>query len=41
MAENSSPGTRQSDSKNLDWFGEKERKFAELSMPNFTYSSSS
>jgi hypothetical protein len=43
MAEKSSPGTRQADGKNLDWFGEKERKLAKLSMslPTFTYRSSS
>jgi hypothetical protein len=37
MAEKSSPGTRQTDSKNLVWFGEIERKSAKLSMPTFTY----
>ncbi len=41
MAEKSSPGTRQTDSKNLVWFGEIERKLAKLSMPTFTYRSSS
>jgi hypothetical protein len=30
----SSPGTRQTDGKNLVWFGEIERKLAKLSMPN-------
>jgi hypothetical protein len=33
MAEKSSLGTRQTDGKNLVWFGEIERKFAKLSMP--------
>jgi hypothetical protein len=33
MAEKSSLGTRQTDSKNLGWFGEIERKLAKLSMP--------
>jgi hypothetical protein len=38
MAEKkSSPGTRQTDSKNLVWFGEIGRKLAKLSMPTFTY----
>jgi hypothetical protein len=41
MAESSSPGTRQTDGKNLVWFGEIERKLAKLSMPTFTYRSSS
>ncbi len=41
MAEKSSPGTRQTDGKNLIWFGERERKFAKLSMIIFTYRSSS
>ena len=41
MAEKSSPGTRQTDDKNLVWFGEIERKLAKLSMPTFTYRSSS
>jgi hypothetical protein len=41
MAEKSSPGTRQIDGKNLVWFGEMERKLAKLSMPTFTYRSSS
>jgi hypothetical protein len=41
MAEKSSPGTRQADGKNLVWFGEIERKLAKLSMPTFTYRSSS
>ncbi len=40
MAENSSPGTRQTDGKNLVWFGEIERKLAKLSMPTFTCRSS-
>jgi hypothetical protein len=33
MAEKSSPGTRQTDNKNLVCFGEKERKLGKLSMP--------
>jgi hypothetical protein len=37
MTKKSSPGTRQTDSKNLVWFGEKERKLTKLSMPTFTY----
>jgi hypothetical protein len=37
MAEKTSPGTRQTDGKNLVWFGEIERNFANLSMPTFTY----
>jgi hypothetical protein len=41
MAEKSSTGTWQTDGKNLVWFGEIERKFAKLSMPTFTYRSSS
>ncbi len=41
VAEKSSPGTRQTDGKNLVWFGEKERKLAKLSMATFTYHSSS
>jgi hypothetical protein len=41
MAEKPSPGIRQTDSKNLVWFGEIERKLAKLSMPTFTYRSSS
>jgi hypothetical protein len=41
MAEKSSPGTRQTDGKNLVWFGEIERKLAKLSMPTFSYRSSS
>jgi hypothetical protein len=41
MTEKSSPGTRQTDSKNLVWFGEIERKLTKLSMPTFTYHSSS
>jgi hypothetical protein len=40
-AEKSSLGTRQTDSKNLVWFGEIERKLAKLSMPSFTFRSSS
>jgi hypothetical protein len=36
MAEKSSPGTRQTDGKNLVWFGEIERKLAKLSMPILT-----
>jgi hypothetical protein len=34
-------GTSQTDGKNLVWFGEKKRKLAKLSMPTFTYRSSS
>jgi hypothetical protein len=41
MEKKSSPGTRQTDGKNLVWFGEIERKFAKLSMATFTYPSSS
>ena len=41
MAEKSNPGTRQTDGKNLIWFGEIERKLAILSMPTFTCRSSS
>jgi hypothetical protein len=41
MAEKYSPGTRQTEGKNLVWFGEIERKLAKLSMPAFTYRSSS
>ena len=41
MAEKSSPGTRQTDGKNLVWLGEIERKLAKLSLPTFTYRSSS
>ncbi len=41
MAEKSCPGTRQTNTKNLVWFGEIERKLAKLSMPTFTYRSSS
>jgi hypothetical protein len=33
MAKKSSPGTRQTDGKNLVWFGEIERKLAKLSTP--------
>ncbi len=33
MPEKSSPGTKQTDGKNLVWFGEIERKLAKLSMP--------
>jgi hypothetical protein len=33
--------TRQTNGKNLVWFGEKERKLAKLSMPTFTSRSSS
>jgi hypothetical protein len=36
MAEKSSPGTRQTDGKNLVWIGKIERKLAKLSMPTFT-----
>jgi len=32
-------GTRQTDSKNLVWFGEIERKLAKLSKTTFTYRS--
>jgi hypothetical protein len=35
MAEKSCPGTRQTDGKNLVWFGEIERKLAKLSIPTF------
>jgi hypothetical protein len=41
MAEKSSPETRQTDDKNLVWFGEVQRKLAKLLMPTFTYRSSS
>jgi hypothetical protein len=41
MAEKSSPGTRQTDGKNLVWFGEIERKLAKLSKTTFAYRSSS
>jgi hypothetical protein len=41
MAEKSSHGTRQKDGKNLVWFGEIAKKLAKLSMPTFTYLSSS
>jgi hypothetical protein len=41
MAEKYSPGTRPTDGKNLVWFGEIERKLAKLSLPTFTYRSSS
>jgi hypothetical protein len=34
-------GTRQTDGKNLVWFGEIERKLAKLSMTTFAYRSSS
>jgi hypothetical protein len=37
MAENSSPGTWQTDGKNVVWFEEIKRKLAKLSMPTFTY----
>jgi hypothetical protein len=33
-------GTRQTDDKNLVWFGEIERKLAKLSKTTFTYRSS-
>jgi hypothetical protein len=39
MAEKSGPRTRQTDSKNLVWFGEIERELAKLSMPTLTYRS--
>ncbi len=38
--QNSPAGTRQTDSKNLVWFGEIERKLAKLSKATFTYRSS-
>jgi hypothetical protein len=38
--QNSPAGTRQTDSKNLVWFGEIERKSAKLSKTTFTYLSS-
>ncbi len=41
MAEKSSPGTRQTGCKNFAWFEEIERKLAILSLPTFTYRSSS
>ncbi len=41
MAEKSSPGTKQTDGKNLVGFEEIERKLAKLSMLTFTYRSSS
>jgi hypothetical protein len=41
MADKSSPGTGQTDDKNLVWFGDLERKLAKLSMLTFTYRSSS
>jgi hypothetical protein len=41
MAGKSSPGTRQTDGKTLVWFGEIERKLAKISMPTFTYRSTS
>jgi hypothetical protein len=41
MAEKSSPATKQTDGKNLVWFGKIERKLAKLLMPIFTYRSSS
>ncbi len=41
MAEKSSPGTRQTDGNNLVWFREMERKLAKLSVPTFSYRSSS
>ncbi len=41
MAAKSSLGTRQTDGKNLVWFGEIERKLTKLSIPTFTYRSSS
>jgi hypothetical protein len=37
MAEKPSPETRQTDGKNLVWFGEIQRKLAKLSMLTFTY----
>jgi len=39
--QNSPAGTRQTDSKNLVWFGEIERKLAKLSKTTITYRSSS
>jgi hypothetical protein len=41
MVEKSSSGIRQTDDKNLVWFREIERKLAKLSMPTFTYHSTS
>jgi hypothetical protein len=41
MAEKTSHGNRQTDGKKMVWFGEIERKLAKLSMPTFTYRSSS
>jgi hypothetical protein len=41
MAEKSRLWTRQTDGKNVVWFGEIEGKLAKLSMPTFTYCSSS
>ncbi len=41
MAEKSSFGIRQTDGKNLVWFGEIERKLAKVSIPTVTYISSS
>jgi hypothetical protein len=41
MAEKSSFWIRHTDGKNLVWFGEIERKLAKLSIPTFTYISSS
>ncbi len=35
MAEKSSPGTSQTDGKNLVWFGEIERKLRKLAKPNY------
>jgi hypothetical protein len=37
----SAAGTKQTDGKNLVWFGEIERKLAKLSKTTFTYRSSS
>jgi hypothetical protein len=41
FGQKSPAGTRQTDGENLVWFGEIERKLAKLSMPTFTYRSSS
>jgi hypothetical protein len=41
LAEKSSPGTRQTGGKNLAWFGEIKRKLVKLSMPTFSFRSSS
>jgi hypothetical protein len=41
MTEKSSPGSRQRDGEYLVWFGEIARKLPKLSMPTFSYRSSS